>query len=47
MIELLQNGRRVSIEEAKRLSAIQPVMVWWRPEERLEEKDQYALVYGE
>jgi len=47
MIDANQAGRKVSIEEAKRLSATQPVMVYWRPNVILPEAEQYALIFGE
>lgn len=39
-------GLRVTIEEAKRFSTSEPVMIWWRPEPNLTEDQQYALVFG-
>lgn len=37
-------GRRVSIEEAKKLEST-GALIWWRPEESLPEEEQYAIVY--
>lgn len=50
MAEFLKDkasGRRVSIAEAHELSKSASVLIWWRPEQNLEEAEQYALVYGE
>jgi len=38
-------GRRISIEEAKKIATTQSGLIWWRPEPELQEDEQYALVY--
>jgi hypothetical protein len=43
-----REGRRVTLEEARRLCASERVIdIVWRPEEGLPEEGQYALIYGE
>ena len=37
-------GRKVNIEEAKQLEATGAV-IWWRPNPKLPEEEQYAIVY--
>jgi hypothetical protein len=39
-------GRRISLEEAKKLASEESVLIHWRPEENLPEPEQYALSYN-
>lgn len=35
---------RVSVAEARKLIEDHNVMIWWRPNTRLKEQDQYCLI---
>lgn len=40
-----QHWQRIALAEARRISMIPHVLIWWRPEAQLPEVQQYAMVH--